>query len=367
MMKKNLLKTVAMFAAMPMILCSCGGSTSQTAATTAAANTGAAAAESTESKGTENKSSDAAVTMRLGHVVADGSSLDKGLDKLAEIVDEKSGGSMKVEIYPNSQLGDNTAMAEQLQFGSLDMMAPSIAALSGFSNSTAIFDLPYLFKNEAAAEESLDGEVGNKVAESLQTSGFEVLGWMTQSWRNVTCNKEVHTPDDMKGIKIRTMDSAYHIAHFNALGASAIPMAMSEVYTAIQQGTIDAQENPYTNIVNSRFYEVQDYVIETRHIYDACPVIVSSITWQKLTPEQQEILKDSVKEAVDWERKEVANDDEVNKKTVSESGTTIIELSDDEREKFREAAQPVYDTYLSTYGDEGKANLETIEAINEKN
>ncbi len=360
-MKKNFLTIVSMLAVMPMVLCSCGsnGNSNQT---TAAADQAAA----TEKADLVSGSGEAEVTMRLGHVVADGSSLDKGLDKLAELVKEKSGGSMALEVYPNSQLGDNTAMAEQLQFGSMDMMAPSIAALSGFSNSTAVFDLPYLFKNEAAAEETLDGEVGNKVADSLRTSGFEVLGWMTQSWRNVTCNKEVHAPGDMKGIKIRTMDSAYHIAHFNALGASAIPMAMSEVYTAIQQGTIDAQENPYTNIVTSRFYEVQDYVIETRHIYDACPVIISSITWNKLDSEQQEILKDAVKEAVDWERAEVAKDDEENKKIVTESGTIVVDLTDEERAKFREAAQPVYDTYLSDYGEEGQTNLNTIEAINEK-
>ena len=361
-MKKSLSRAAALAAAVSMILCGCGSSSTQPAATQAAAASTAAADTSAAPADTGS----AELTLRLGHVVADGSSLDKGLDKLAEIVADKSGGKIKIDVYPNSQLGDNTSMAEQLQFGSLDMMAPSIAALSGFSSSTAIFDLPYLFKNEAAAEETLDGEVGTKVADSLKTSGFEVLGWMTQGWRNVTCNKEVHAPGDMKGIKIRTMDSAYHMAHFNALGASATPMSMSEVYTAIQQGTIDAQENPYTNIVNSRFYEVQDYVVETRHIYDACPVIISSITWGKLTDEQKSILAESVKEAVVWERAEVQNDDAGYKETVTASGTTIIELTDEERDAFKQAAQSVYDKFLSQYGDEGKADLETIDAINAK-
>lgn len=111
---------------------------------------------------------EAATTLRLGHVVADNSSLDKGLDYFAKLVSDKSGGELKIQVFPNSSLGDNTAMMEQLQFGSLDMMAPSVAALSGFTPSTAIFDLPYLFKNEAAAEEVLDGPLGDNVGKALE-------------------------------------------------------------------------------------------------------------------------------------------------------------------------------------------------------
>ena len=117
---------------------------------------------------------EAATTLRLGHVVADNSSLDKGLDYFAKLVSDKSGGELKIQVFPNSSLGDNTAMMEQLQFGSLDMMAPSVAALSGFTPSTAIFDLPYLFKNEAAAEEVLDGPLGDTVGKALEPQGFDL-------------------------------------------------------------------------------------------------------------------------------------------------------------------------------------------------
>ena len=157
---------------------------------------------------------EAATTLRLGHVVADNSSLDKGLDYFAKLVSDKSGGELKIQVFPNSSLGDNTAMMEQMQFGSLDMMAPSVAALSGFTTSTAVFDLPYLLKNEAAAEEVLDGPLGDSIGTALEPSG------MTQSWRHLTCNKEVKKPADVAGIKIRTMDSKYHMAHFNT---SALP------------------------------------------------------------------------------------------------------------------------------------------------
>ena len=309
---------------------------------------------------------EAATTLRLGHVVADNSSLDKGLDYFAKLVSDKSGGELKIQVFPNSSLGDNTAMMEQLQFGSLDMMAPSVAALSGFTPSTAIFDLPYLFKNEAAAEEVLDGPLGDNVGKALEPQGFYLLGWMTQSWRHLTCNKEVTKPADVAGIKIRTMDSKYHMAHFNTLGASAIPMAMSELYTALQQGTIDAQENPYTNIVNSRFYEVQKYVVETGHIYDACPLIISTITWKRLTDDQKKIIKEAAAEAVNWERAEVRKDDDIFREQVKKSGTTVIVLTPEQRAEFRKAAQPVYDEFVKEQGQAGADAVKSVEAVNAK-
>lgn len=309
---------------------------------------------------------EAATTLRLGHVVADNSSLDKGLDYFAKLVSDKSGGELKIQVFPNSSLGDNTAMMEQLQFGSLDMMAPSVAALSGFTPSTAIFDLPYLFKNEAAAEEVLDGPLGDTVGKALEPQGFYLLGWMTQSWRHLTCNKEVTKPADVAGIKIRTMDSKYHMAHFNTLGASAIPMAMSELYTALQQGTIDAQENPYTNIVNSRFYEVQKYVVETGHIYDACPLIISTITWKRLDDNQKKIIQEAAAEAVNWERAEVKKDDAVFREQVKKSGTTVIVLTPEQRAAFRKAAQPVYDEFVKEQGQAGADAVKSVEAVNAK-
>ena len=309
---------------------------------------------------------EAATTLRLGHVVADNSSLDKGLDYFAKLVSDKSGGELKIQVFPNSSLGDNTAMMEQLQFGSLDLMAPSVAALSGFTPSTAIFDLPYLFKNEAAAEEVLDGPLGDTVGKALEPQGFYLLGWMTQSWRHLTCNKEVTKPADVAGIKIRTMDSKYHMAHFNTLGASAIPMAMSELYTALQQGTIDAQENPYTNIVNSRFYEVQKYVVETGHIYDACPLIISTITWKRLDDNQKKIIQEAAAEAVNWERAEVKKDDAVFREQVKKSGTTVIVLTPEQRAEFRKAAQPVYDEFVKEQGQTGSDAVKAVEAVNAK-
>lgn len=345
-MKRRLAALMAVLLVASMALSACGGKE-----------------EASESGG---ETDGGALTLRLGHVVADESSLDKGLDKFAELVSEKSDGAIKVEIYPNSALGDNTALAEQLQMGSLDLAAPSVGAIGGFSKSVALFDMPYLFKNAEAAEEVFDGEIGQSIADELEPSGFTVLAWMTQSWRHVTCNKEVHKPEDLKGLKIRTMDSEYHMMNFNTVGASATPMAFSEVYTALQQGTIDAQENPYTNIVTSRFYEVQDYVIETAHIYDPCPLLLSNVTKDKLTEDQMAVLQEAATEALAWEREEIVKDDEAYRKTVEDSGTKVIQLTEEERNVFREAAQPVYDAYIAAEGEKAEQMIEQVEAINEK-
>lgn len=329
-----------------------------------------AAAPSGASGSSDAAGSDASgdkLVLRLGHVVADESSLDQGMDALADLIKERSNGAIEVELYPNSTLGDNTALAEQLQFGSLEMAVPSIAAVSGFSRATAIFDMPFLFKNNAAAEEALDGELGDYVAAALEESGFHVLGYFTQGLRHLTCNVEARDPSDMKGVKIRTMDSKYHMMCWNSYGASATPMAFSEVYTALQQHTIDAEENPYTNIVTSRFYEVQKYVVETGHIYDVCPLLFSKILWDKLTPEQQNLIQDCVNEALPIERQIVETNTESERQIVTESGNTeIIELTDAERQAFRDAASPCYEDYQANYGDEAKQLLAIVDEINAK-
>lgn len=348
---------------MILSLAACGGG-SGTGAATPSTNAGGSESSGT---GSDAAGSGDKLVLRLAHVVADDSSLDQGMDELAALIKERSNGAIEVELYPNSTLGDNTALAEQLQFGSLEMAVPSIAAVSGFSRATAIFDMPFLFKNNDAAEEALDGELGDYVAAALEESGFHVLGYFTQGLRHLTCNVEARDPSDMKGVKIRTMDSKYHMMCWNSYGASATPMAFSEVYTALQQHTIDAQENPYTNIVTSRFYEVQKYVVETGHIYDVCPLLFSKVLWDKLTPEQQALIQECVDEALPIERQIVETNTESERQIVTESGNTeIIELTDDERQAFRNAASPCYDDYQANYGEEASKLLAIVDEINAK-
>lgn len=295
---------------------------------------------------------------RLGHVVADGSAPDIGDKKFAELLEEYSGGSMKVEIYSSGTLGQNRELMEMLQTGALDFTHPTASVISGFIDEAKILDLPYLFSSKEQAESVLTGEIGQSILDALQSVNIVGLGWYSQGWRNTTANVEIHTPADFAGIKIRTQDNAMHLDAFNAMGASAIPMAFSEVYSGLQQHTIDAQENPYTNIYLNGYYEVQDYVIETQHVYDCIGFMMSKVTFDKLTAEEQEIIRKAAAEACAFEREYVFEKDAESKQAIIDSGKcAIVELTDEERDAFREAIQSVYDKYADVVGAENLAKI----------
>lgn len=291
------------------------------------------------------------VTIKIGHVSQEGVPIDRWAKKFGEVVAHKSNGELVVEVYPSSALGGNRELLEQLQLGSLEGVISSVAFLGGFTNTTKALDLPYLFANNAAAETVLDGDVGQEIFKNLEPSGFIGLGWLATGWRHVTANKEIHAPTDMKGLKIRVMDNPLHIAHFNAIGASAIPMAFSEVFTALQQKTIDCQENPLANIQGNRLNEVQKYIVKTGHVYDTAPFLYSQVLWDKLSPEHQALIRESVKETLGWEREISAKDElEIENKFKSNGKNVVIDLTPEERQKFREAAQPVYDQFKDEIG-----------------
>jgi len=287
---------------------------------------------------------DKPLVLRIGHVVT-----EKGVEhlasvRLAEILEEKSNGSIKLEIYPNAQLGGNREMLESLQAGVMDFALPALPALGGFTKGTRVFDLPYLFENDEEAEKVLDGPVGEKVAASVEPAGLKIMAWWSQGWRNLTTNDtSVKVPEDVKGLKIRVMENPLHIAHWNMLGASAIPMAFSEVLTSLQQGVLDAQENPYQNIKQSGFDEVQDYIIETRHIYGPLPVVMSKMTWDRLNDDQKVIILSAMQESVS-EARQICKDinNGIKENILNSGGTKIIELNEDERYAFKEKVLPLY-------------------------
>ena len=307
--------------------------------------------------------SDKKMSLNLGHVAIETTPIGRGTDYFAQIVAEKTNGRITVSVFPNSQLGGNRELIEQLQMGTLHFCSPSCAFLGGFTNKTALFDLPYLFKSEEGAFKVFDSEVGQAILADLDSAGIKGLSWFGMGWRNVTCNNEVHTPADMAGLKIRVMENQMHIDHFNALGCSAIPMSFSEVYTALQQGVIDAEENPYSQIQTQRFYEVQKYLIETQHIYDPVPLLASKVWWDTLDEEDQAILMECVAEATAYGRGLVSEiDGAIRQQFIDEKLITVVELTDEERAAFRAAAQPVYDANAEKIGADLIAKAEAIQA-----
>ncbi len=240
--------------------------------------------------------------IKAGHGAQAGHPTQFGLLKFGEIVAAKSGGKMKVEVYPDRQLGEEREMVEGLQLGTVDMAVVSTGPLLAFAPKIGVLDLPFLFKNSAHAYKVLDGDVGKSLLKELEARNIIGLAWWENGWRHLTTKKEIKSPGDLKGVKLRTMQNPVHIAAFQKIGASPVPMAWGEVFTSLGQGVIDAQENPVTVIYTNSLWEVQKYLTLTGHVYGPHAVMVSGATWGKLTAEQKTWVRDAIAEATGFQR-----------------------------------------------------------------
>lgn len=266
-------------------------------------------------------------------------------EKFAEEVYELSDGQMVIQVYPNSVLGGDRELLESCKDGDIPFIVQNTAPQVTFLPDVAIFDMPCLFSTIDDVRAKVDNpEFMDKISEVYVDGGYELLGYADQGFRVMTTNTPIYSLSDFKGQKIRTMENSYHLAFWKSLSASPTPMTFSEVYIGLQQGTIDAQENPYEVIVSNRLYEQQDYVIETNHLPHLISLIASDEFMNTLTPEQQEIINEAASIATEYARQQ--SDDRIASRiqTIEESGTEIIPLSDDIRQEIRDAATPVYDS-----------------------
>ncbi len=303
------------------------------------------------------------INIKIAHVSQAGVPIDVASNRIGEILSERTGGRITVKVFPASALGNNTELLEQLQAGTLEMAISSVAFLGSFTETTKLLDLPYLFKSNEAAVEILDGAVGQAMFKDLEKAGFKGLAWLATGWRHLTANKEIRSPGDLRGLKVRVMENQMHIDHFNTIGASAVPMAFSELYTALQNKTMDAQENPFANIDGNRLYEVQKYIIKTGHIYDTSPLLASAGWWNTLSKDDQELIMSVVQEVLTFERQLSAeNENELEQKIGANGKNVIIQLTDAERSAFREAAQPVYEKYAPQIGENLIRQVDEINA-----
>jgi len=298
----------------------------------------------------------AEVTLKLGHIADPQNPYAQGAQKFADLVAEKSGGTIKVEVYPSSQLGNQRDLVEGLTLGTLDLTMTSTAVLGNFHPQIAVFDLPFIFRDREHAFEALD-TVGMEIAKDLEEKGMKVLAFYENGVRNMTNNiRPIRVPEDMKGLKIRVMEQPIYIAMMKALGANPTPMAFGELFTALQKGVVDGQENPAAHIYTKRFFEVQKYISLTEHTYSAEPLVVSMITWNKLTPEQQTIIQEAAEEACDWQRQLAIDLENGYWDKIRESGKSEI-ITDVDKEAFREATAPVWKDFEDQVG---KENIEAI-------
>jgi tripartite ATP-independent transporter DctP family solute receptor len=298
------------------------------------------------------------VVLKLGHIAEPVHPYGQGADYFAKLVSEKSGGEMEVRVFPSSQLGGQKDLIEGLIYGTVDMALVGTAVLGQFQPQISIFDLPFLFKDRDHAYKSLD-TVGMELGKALESKGIKLLGYMENGIRHMTNNvRPIKTPEDMNGLKIRVMTNKIYVEMVKSLGASPTPMAFGELYSALQQGTVDGQENPSAHIFTKRFFEVQKYASLTAHAYAPEPMVISMVAWNRLTPAQQDILKAAAAESIVWQRDLSTREDAEYWDKIKATGQ--IEVIEVDRDKFAEATRPVYKEFADVVGQD---NIDKIEAL----
>ncbi len=288
------------------------------------------------------------LVLKAGHSVAETHPYHLGLLKFKELIEAGTNGAVELQIFPASSLGAERELIEGMQIGSVDVVLSSTGPIGGFAPKMGVVDLPFLFRDNEHAYKVLDGPIGDSLLKELETAGIIGLAFWENGFRNITNNKrEVKTPADLKGLKLRTMENPVHMATFKQLGADPTPMAFSELFTALQTGAMDGQENPIPIIYNSRFYEVQKYVSLTGHFYSPAPLMVSKITWDKLTAEQKEVFKRAAKEGAAYQRGLIAAQTAEQVDKLKEKGMMVTEV---DKNLFLEATKPVYAQFESKFG-----------------
>lgn len=291
-----------------------------------------------------------AMEIKLAHVVNEKDAFHVAAEKFKELVEKNSKGALTVTIFPNAKLGDERTLLERMKMGIVDAGVITSGPIINFVPSFGVIDLPFLFRDPKHAYAVLDGSIGQKLMADLEAQGWKGLAFAERGFRNLTNSKRpVKTPEDVKGLKIRVMQNPVYVDSFKALGANAVPMAWTEVLTALQQGTVDGQENPLNVIMAFKLYETQKFLSITRHAYAPAPIIMSMNTWKKLTPAQQAIVKKAAQDAAEFER---AWDNKMEAEWLKELKAKGMVVATPDLKAFRAAVKPVYDQYGPKYGKE---------------
>jgi C4-dicarboxylate-binding protein DctP len=299
--------------------------------------------------------------IKFSHVVSPNTPKGKAADYFAKRVEELSHGRIKVKVFPNAQLCGDKVVLRKLKFGTVQMAAPSFSKFTGLVPQLALFDLPFLFKNDEHLHKVLDGEVGQKLLELVNKKGYVALAYWDNGFKQLTDSKRpLIKPEDCKGLKFRVMSSKVLIEQFKALGAIPVVLPFSEVYSALQQGVVDGQENTISNIYTKKFYEVQRYMTITNHGYLGYMVVMSKKFWNKLPNDLKAVIKQAIKEATAKERiwaKEL-NDEQFAKikEYASKTGKLEIDtLTPEQRELWVKKLRTIYPKF---YGMIGKDLIE---------
>lgn len=294
---------------------------------------------------------EAKTTLRMATDVARTDAQSIGGEHFLNLVKERTNGDVEIKFYPDGTLGNSQALVSGVRSGTIDLAIIGCVNLGGLYNGFLALDLPFIFKDEAHVYRSLDGVVGDKLNEGLNKVGLVGLSYFENGFRNITnSRKPIVVPDDVKGLKIRVPQSNTLVATFEALGANPVPMAYGELYTAMETGAIEAQDHPTPTLFAGKFYEVQKYLSMTRHGYAAVAVVMNKRKWDKLSAEQQDIIKKAALESATFQRNLNA---ENNAKLIEEMKKSGLQVNDDVKlDLFVEKTKSVRDAFVKEYGDE---------------
>ena len=297
-------------------------------------------------------------SIRLSHLTTP--EIPKGMasEKFKEVLEESSEGRMTVEIYPNSELYGDEDELQALQGGSVEMIAPASAKLTDIAPQLFVLDLPFIVDSVDEVPEIIarDTTVGKAIYgnQRLADSNMKVLGLWDNGLYQTTCNKAIRTPDDLRGVRIRITPSDIIRTYWEKWGAETTPMAFAELFTALQQGVVDGQYNPYSNIESQRFYEVQGYMTITEHGYLTYPLIMNAEFFDGLPEDLQQAVTDAADEATAYNREVAVDVNQEAREVIVDAGTTeIIELSPEERQAFKDVVVPsVWNEYADVIGQD---------------
>ncbi len=289
-------------------------------------------------------------TIKFGHLNNTDHPVSLGVRKFAELVAAKSGGKMKVQEFPASQLGNELQQQSALQGGVQEMTAPATTSLAGIVKEFGLIDFPFSVANFAQADALLDGPFGQTLISKLAEKNLTALGYWDLGFRNVTNSKHAITrPEDLKGLKIRVIPNPVFLETFKAFDANPVPMPFAELYGALESKAVDGQENPFSVILSNKFFEVQKFVSATNHVYAANIVLVSKRFWDRLSADEKKIMTDAANEGRAFQRQASRA---AAARAVSElqaKGMQFNEMSAAEQGRMRQVAKPVTDKFAATY------------------
>lgn len=300
-------------------------------------------------------------SVNVSYNVSDGSSWDQGAERFQELVKKYSDGEYTVRLHPNAALasGNDRVELEMTQSGAIQFLLKSTTWMTGLDDRYQAIGLPWLFPDHETANSVMDGAAGDVLLNDLAQHDLKGLAWGVNGFRQVTNSKRPITkPADLEGLRIRVPGIALYLSIFESLGASPTTMSFSEVFTALQTGAVDGQENPLSLIWSSRFHDVQKHVTLWNYSYDALAFVSSARFWSTLDKDDQKMFARAAQEAMDFQREVVKQEDVELVGKLEEAGMTVTKLSDEQLGSFKTALEPVYTEYKKKLGTEFVEKLE---------